>query len=193
MWETLVQSLVWEDPTCCRATKACVPQLLNLCSRAWELQRWSPHTTTTEACVPEPCSTAVRSPHTGIESSPCSQQLEISPCNSEDPAQPKINKSNNFLKLYENFDCIRGGHPSTHVGQRSHEFLFKLVKIIFRKDNFPHICLAITGKHENHILSHICIQFSRTQYNLIKQYLICQILTLVDLHLPVYRHWLKIL
>ena len=39
--ETQVQSLVWEEPTCCGATK---PQLLSLCSGAWELQRLSPCT-----------------------------------------------------------------------------------------------------------------------------------------------------
>ena len=39
MQGTPVQSLVQEDPTCCRATKAHVPQIL------------SPNTTTTETCV----------------------------------------------------------------------------------------------------------------------------------------------
>ena len=37
--------------------QACVPQLLSLCSTAWEQQLLSPHAATTEACVPKsPCS-----------------------------------------------------------------------------------------------------------------------------------------
>ena len=39
MW---VWSLVWEDSTCLGATKPCEPQLLSLCSRAWEPQLWKP-------------------------------------------------------------------------------------------------------------------------------------------------------
>ena len=35
-----------------RSNKACVPQLLSLCSRAHEPQLLSPHATTTEARVP---------------------------------------------------------------------------------------------------------------------------------------------
>ena len=50
--ETRVQALVQEDPTCRGATKACVPQLLSLCSRAREPQLLSPRATTTEACAP---------------------------------------------------------------------------------------------------------------------------------------------
>ena len=36
--ETQVLFLVWQDPTCRETNEACVPQLLNLCSRAWEPQ-----------------------------------------------------------------------------------------------------------------------------------------------------------
>ena len=39
---TQVQSLVQEDPTCHKATKACVPQLLSLCYGALKLQLLSP-------------------------------------------------------------------------------------------------------------------------------------------------------
>ena len=45
MQETRVRSLVWEDPTCCRATKP-VPQPSSLCSKVQELQEKPPHTTT---------------------------------------------------------------------------------------------------------------------------------------------------
>ena len=41
-----------EDPTRLGATKACVPQLWSLCSRAHELQILSPRAATTEACEP---------------------------------------------------------------------------------------------------------------------------------------------
>ena len=42
MQETHVQvrSLIWEDPTCHRATKT-MPQLLSLCSRAQEPNYWA--------------------------------------------------------------------------------------------------------------------------------------------------------
>ena len=72
---TRVWSLVWEDPTCCGATKpmchnywawalepashnywAHVPQLLKPAhSRAWVPQLLSPYATTTEARVPRAC------------------------------------------------------------------------------------------------------------------------------------------
>ena len=42
-----VQSLIWEDPTCCGAR---VPQLLSLCSRAWEPKLQKP-------TCPRACST----------------------------------------------------------------------------------------------------------------------------------------
>ena len=41
MQETRVQSLLQEDPMC-QSHKACVPQLLSLCSRAQEPQQLSP-------------------------------------------------------------------------------------------------------------------------------------------------------
>ena len=73
MQGTRVRALVWEDPTCCGATKpvchnywACAPQLLKpslpgahtpqllkpACSRACVLQLLSPCAATTEACTP---------------------------------------------------------------------------------------------------------------------------------------------
>ena len=89
MQETRVWSLVWEDPTCCGATKpvhhnywACalepgncsywaqVPQLLKpACPRACTLQQKKP-------------------PHWEA----CTTQLEKSLHNNQDPAQPKINE-----------------------------------------------------------------------------------------------------
>ena len=56
MQETQVQSLVQEDPTCCRATKAvCVPQLLSPCSRAHNPKQLSLRIAATEAQVPRVC------------------------------------------------------------------------------------------------------------------------------------------
>ena len=74
MQGTLVQSLVPENHTCCRATKPS-----SQCSRARELQLQKLCAATTEACVPgahapcpwSPCrreATAMRSPHTATES-----------------------------------------------------------------------------------------------------------------------------
>ena len=74
-----VQSLIWEDPTCHRATEPVYHSY------------W--------VCAPEPgkCTTEPwhheRSHHNGcftqLESSPCWPQLEKGPCSNEDPAQPK--------------------------------------------------------------------------------------------------------
>ena len=47
MQGTLVQFLVWEDPTCC-ATAVCAPQLLSVHSRALELQLLKPSYLETE-------------------------------------------------------------------------------------------------------------------------------------------------
>ena len=63
MQGTQVQSLVWEDPTCCGATKpmshnywARTPQLLKpTSSRARVPQLLSLHAATTEACAPRAC------------------------------------------------------------------------------------------------------------------------------------------
>ena len=63
MQGTRVRSLVWEDPTCCGATKpvchnywACVLQLLKpVCSRAQVPQLLSPCAATTEAWAPRAC------------------------------------------------------------------------------------------------------------------------------------------
>ena len=74
--------------------KAHAPQLLSLCSRAWELQLLSPHGSpralermlhtkrrhrNEKPCTPQ------------LESSPLSPQLGKSLCCNEDPAPPKIN------------------------------------------------------------------------------------------------------
>ena len=66
----------------------CVPQLFSLCSRAWELQLLSPHT----------LNPVLKGSHCqeklayNNESSFCLLQLEKSPRNNEDPAQPKISR-----------------------------------------------------------------------------------------------------
>ena len=90
-----------------QGNSACGPQLLSLCSRAWEPQLLSPCTTTTEAYVPQNlvfCSQRSHHHHhekpaqVPLESSPCLLQLEKSPCSNEDPAQPKqINNNNKNL------------------------------------------------------------------------------------------------
>ena len=52
MQGTQVQSLVQEDPTCCRATKAaCVPQLLSPCSRAHNPKQLSLRVATKPKCL----------------------------------------------------------------------------------------------------------------------------------------------
>ena len=96
MQETQVWSLIWEDPTCCRAPKprhnnywACAlepgscnywawaPLLLKPeYPRAYALQPEKPPQWEAQALQPE--------------SSPCSPQLEKSPHSSKNPAQPKI-------------------------------------------------------------------------------------------------------
>ena len=78
---TQVLSLIHEDPTCCRANKL-------VCRNYWA------RAATNEACVPRSSTTrevtAVRGPCIATKSSPCSLQMDKSPCNCEDPAQSKI-------------------------------------------------------------------------------------------------------
>ena len=85
-----VPSLIRDDPTCLRATKAIAPQLLSLCSRAREPQLLkSAHP---RACVPqqekplqwEACVSR-------LDSGPRSLQLEQSLHSNEDPTHPEIN------------------------------------------------------------------------------------------------------
>ena len=85
--ENMSSSLVWEDPTCCGATKptscnswAQVLQLLksSLAERALQQEK--------------PLQWEARAPQ--LESSPHSMQLEKSPCSNENPAQPKSIKIN---------------------------------------------------------------------------------------------------
>ena len=63
-----------------------MPQLLSLCSKAWELQLLKP-------VHPGACAQARQ-----LASSPCSPKLEKSPRSNEDPVQPKIKKERNYFK-----------------------------------------------------------------------------------------------
>ena len=92
MQEIQVRSLVWEDPTCCRATK---PMRHNiLASRSHNY--WSPHAlgpmvyNKRSHCNLKPS-------HHNWRVAPISLQLEKSPWSNHDPAQPKIAK---LIKLY---------------------------------------------------------------------------------------------
>ena len=94
MQETLVWSLIQEDPTRSRATRperhnywACALEPRN--HNYWAHTLQSPSFTAREA-------TATRSPYPEMSSSPCSPYEEKSPCSNRDPAQPKINK---YIKL----------------------------------------------------------------------------------------------
>ena len=92
MQEVPVRSLVWEDPTCCGTAKpvhySIEPVLQSLGTTTAEPSChtcWSP-------CSPTRGAATMRNPQRTMKSSPCSPQLEESPCSKEDPAQPKINK-----------------------------------------------------------------------------------------------------
>ena len=67
------------DP-CATEWLSLVPQLLSMCSRAWELQLLSPQAATTEHCEPRTCALQKHPPQWKAhapesESSPCSQKL----------------------------------------------------------------------------------------------------------------------
>ena len=68
MQGTWVQALVWEDPTCRRATKPRVPQLLSLCA------------TTTESRMPRACALQQEKPP---QLKACALQQRVAPtrCN----------------------------------------------------------------------------------------------------------------
>ena len=86
---TRVQSLVWEDPTCCGATKP-VRHNYWACSRARKPQLLSPRTTTTEAHAPRAHAPQQEKP---LQWEACSPQWRVAPMHSnEDPTQTKINK-----------------------------------------------------------------------------------------------------
>ena len=105
--ETQVPSLVWEDPTCYRATKpthrncwACALEPAGYNNWAHVLQLLSSRSTTTE--LPQLLSwhtlepvlhkrqgTAVRSPHTLTKHSPCLPQLEKRPHRNRDADSQK--------------------------------------------------------------------------------------------------------
>ena len=87
MQEAWVQSLIWEDPTHCGATKPMYHNYWACVLEAGSRNYWSPHAL-------EPAfqqeNTAVRNPGPQPESGPCSPQLAQSPHSNEDPAQPQI-------------------------------------------------------------------------------------------------------
>ena len=92
--EIWVQSLIWEDPTCRRATKPV--------HHSYEPALWSPGVTTTDmhaatsearmpwSCVPQKGSHCHQRLSQRLERSPRSPQPEKSSDIDEDPAQPKI-------------------------------------------------------------------------------------------------------
>ena len=84
----MVQSLVWEDATCCGATEP-------VCPSYWACALEPQGTAATEACRPEgPCPT-IREATTRRNLLTATGKSAHS---SEDPVQPKINKQINFNK-----------------------------------------------------------------------------------------------
>ena len=101
MQESWVWSLIWDNPTCHRASKAVghnywapVPQLLKFVRpRACAPQQEKP--LQWEVCKPQ------------LETSPCLLQLEKSPQINKDPAQPKINVYiNKIIKKSNNNNTV---------------------------------------------------------------------------------------
>ena len=93
MQETRVWSLFWEDPTCCRATNpvshnywGCVlePRSHNYWAHVLQLLK-------------SVCPWAHLHQETQPQWEAHAPQLERSPCNSEDPGQPKPKKNNKLL------------------------------------------------------------------------------------------------
>ena len=83
MQEARVQSLMQEDPTCCRATKpVCAPQLLSVRSRAHELQLRSP-------CTLEP---ALHTPRGHGSEKPAHQRLSTAKIKKENLKATMVTK-----------------------------------------------------------------------------------------------------
>ena len=74
MQRTWVQSLVREDPTCCRATKPILHNCWTCCLEPVSHNYWSPGAWS--LCSTTRKATAMRSPHTATKSNPHSPQLE---------------------------------------------------------------------------------------------------------------------
>ena len=96
MQEKQVRSLVWEDPTCLRATNPVHPNQWACTPEPGSQDHWahvpsSPSSASREA-------TAMRSPHTATGEQPLLAAARESLCSNKDPAQPKVNT---FLKLFE--------------------------------------------------------------------------------------------
>ena len=90
-----LRSLLREDPTCLGSTSR-LPQLLSRCSRTQVLKPPRPR-----AHALQPKEPLQWEGHTlKLESSPYLLQLYKNPHSNENPAQPKINKENNFLKVW---------------------------------------------------------------------------------------------
>ena len=114
MQETQVWSLIWEDPRCCR--EVCAPQLLNLCSRAQELQLLKPSRPRTrslqqekppqwEACIPQLDGALAHSSHGRAHMATETQH-----------SQKIISESNEFIKLLDFRSGSDGKASAYNVG-----------------------------------------------------------------------------
>ena len=97
MRETQVRSLVWEDPTCCRATKLVGHSYLACALEPGNCSYWAHGPQLLKAVHPKAHAQQQETPlqweaSTRRKSDFASPQLEKSPCSNEDPAQPKIGK-----------------------------------------------------------------------------------------------------
>ena len=92
-----VQSLIWKDPTCSRATKSVSH---NYCVCAPEPRRrhyWAHVSVLMKPTCPRACALQWEAP-APQESSPRSSQLEKSPCSYRDPAMTPQTKISKYLK-----------------------------------------------------------------------------------------------
>ena len=118
--------------------EACRPQLLSLCSGAWELQLRAPHATAAEAWVPQSVCSKTRKPLQGEAWAPerersCrSPRLEKSSHGKEDPAQPKQTNTN-FKKSCK----LRQTRYGSHIHFSDSAFLRPFA---IRKPNYANYC-----------------------------------------------------
>ena len=93
------------------ATKALVPQLLSLRSRALEVQL-SPHAATTEACAVQEEKPPQWEACEPVKSSPPPATTRPSLHSNEDPAQPEINKKKSWNYMNLNIMSLSSGSSS---------------------------------------------------------------------------------